>query len=59
MNALPGRVPRYFGPLIAFGSKAQILVAKQNGRETSVPRAHVTYPFHPLFQFVITSHCYV
>ena len=39
---------RDFGPEVAFGTKFQIPVARQGGREVSALRPYVTNPFHPL-----------
>ena len=47
-SVVPNDVPRDFGPVIAFGAKVQIPVARQGGREMSAPRPFVTDPFHPL-----------
>ena len=47
-SVVPNDVPRDFGPVIAFGAKVQIPVARQGGREMSAPRPYVTDPFHPL-----------
>ena len=45
-SVVPNDVPRDFGPVIAFGAKFQIPVARQGGREMSAPRPYVTDPFH-------------
>ena len=47
-SVVPNDVPRDFGPEVAFGTKVQIPVARQGGREMSAPRPYVTDPFHPL-----------
>ena len=47
-SVVPNDVPRDFGPVIAFGAKFQIPVARQWGREMSALRPFVTDPFHPL-----------
>ena len=43
-----------FGPVIAFGNKVQIPVARHCGREMLAPTAYVTDPSHPL-----GSICYI
>ena len=45
---VPNNVPRDFGPEVAFGTKFQIPVTRQWGREMSAPRPYETDPFHPL-----------
>ena len=50
-SVVPNDVPRDFGPVIAFGAKFQIPVARQGGREMSAPRPYVTDPFHSLSSF--------
>ena len=47
-SVVPNDAPRDFGPEVAFGTKVQIPVARQWGREVSAPRPYVTNPFHPL-----------
>ena len=44
----PNDIKRDFGLEVAFGTKVQIPVARQEGREMSVSRPFVTDPFHPL-----------
>ena len=47
-SVVPNDVPRDFGPVIAFGAKFHIPVARHWGREMSARRPFVTNPFHPL-----------
>ena len=47
-SVVPNDAPRDVGPEVAFGTKFQIPVARQGGREMSAPRPFETDPFHPL-----------
>ena len=47
-SVVPNDAPRDFGPEVAFGTKVQMPVARQGGREVSGPRPYVTNLFHPL-----------
>jgi len=48
LDVVPNDAPRDFDPDVAFGTKFQIPVARQGGREMSAPRPYVTEPFCPL-----------
>ena len=58
-SVVPNDAPRDFGPEVAFGTKFQIPVARQRGREVSAPRPYVTNPFHPLGSINITSNFHI
>ena len=61
-SVVPNDAPRDFGPEVAFGTKFQIPVARQWGREVSAPIDHMwQVPFIHSIHFIITSdfHTYI